>query len=131
MLDKVLVLASALLFACGTATASPPADSPRVEVRAPIVRISLRVAESYPPQYLADVTSALPDGCAQFARFALRREANTLFIDVFNSRPREQNVACTMIYGEKETAVPLGSDFTPGSSYTIDANGMRHTFVAQ
>jgi hypothetical protein len=36
-----------------------------------------------------------------------------------------------MIYGEKETAVPLGSDFRPGETYTLDVNGTRETFVAQ
>jgi hypothetical protein len=100
-------------------------------VRAPIVRVAVRVAESFPPQYFADVTSALPDGCAEFARFALRREARELFVDVFNTRPAGSEVACTMIYGEKQTAVPLGSDFTPGATYTLDVNGTREAFTAQ
>jgi hypothetical protein len=100
-------------------------------VRAPIVRVAVRVAESFPPQYFADVTSALPDGCAEFASFALRREARELFVDVFNTRPAGSEVACTMIYGEKQTAVPLGSDFTPGATYTLDVNGTREAFTAQ
>jgi hypothetical protein len=29
------------------------------------------------------------------------------------------------------TAVALGSDFTPGATYTLDVNGTRQTFVAQ
>jgi hypothetical protein len=36
-----------------------------------------------------------------------------------------------MIYGEKDAAVPLGSGFTPGATYTVDVNGTRETFVAQ
>ena len=103
----------------------------RVEVRAPIVRVSVRVAESFPPQYFADVTSGLPDGCTEFGRYAVRREASTLFVDVFNTRPAGSDVVCTMIYGEKETAVPLGTGFTPGSTYTLDVNGSRETFVVQ
>src|SRR5262245_59827327 len=55
----------------------------RVEVRAPIVRVSVRVAESSPPQYFADVTSGLPDGCTEFGRYAVHREASTVFVDVF------------------------------------------------
>ena len=100
-------------------------------MRAPIVRVSVRVAESFPPQYFADVTSALPDGCTQFARFAVRREASTVFVNVFNTRPSSPEVMCTMIYGEKQTAVPLGSDFKPGATYTLDVNGTREAFVAQ
>ena len=88
-------------------------------------------AESFPPQYFADVISALPDGCTAFGRFAVRRDESTVFVDVFNTRPASPDVACTMIYGEKETAVPLGSGFTPGATYTLDVNGTRETFVAQ
>jgi hypothetical protein len=103
----------------------------RTEVRAPIVRVAVRVAESFPPQYFADVTSALPDGCAEFSRFAVRREAAAVLVDVFNTRPASSQVACTMIYGEKETAVPLGSDFRSGETYSLDVNGRRESFVAQ
>lgn len=103
----------------------------RVEVRAPIVRVSVRIAESFPPQYFADVTSALPDGCTQFARTQVRREADLVFIDVFNTRPASAEVMCTMIYGEHESHVALGSDFVPGRTYTLDANGTRQPFTAQ
>jgi len=103
----------------------------RREVRAQVVRVSVRVAESFPPQVFADVTSALPNGCAQFARADVRREGATIFIDVFNTEPARDDVACTMIYGEKETALALGTDFVSGTAYTVDANGTRETFVAQ
>jgi hypothetical protein len=109
----------------------PRLSEPRHEVRATIVRVSVRVAESFPPQYFADITSALEDGCAQFSRADLRREGDTLIIDVFNTRPIGERIACTMLYGEKESAVALGSEFEPGESYTLDVNGTRETFVAQ
>ena len=118
---------SNLLLACLAAGGAPA----RVEVRAPIVRVSVRVAESFPPQYFADVTSGLPDGCTQFGRYAVRREPSTVFVDVFNTRPTSAEVACTMVYGEEQTAVPLGSEFTPGKSYALDVNGTRERFVAQ
>jgi hypothetical protein len=121
------VFAAYPLAAC----AGPAPAAGDVEVRAPIVRVSVRVAESFPPQYFADVVSALPDGCARFARTALRREGATLFVDVFNTRPAGDDVACTMIYGERETAIALGSEFTSGAAYTLDVNGTRQTFVAQ
>ena len=120
-----------LLLACTPRAAAPSGAEARREVRAPIVRVSLRVAESFPPQYFADVTSALPDGCTRFARFAVRRVEGTVFVDVFNTRPTSDTVACTMLYGEHESAVPLGSDFDSGAQYTLDVNGTRETFVAQ
>jgi hypothetical protein len=36
-----------------------------------------------------------------------------------------------LLYGEKLTAVPFGSDFKPGATYTLDVNGTRETFVPQ
>ncbi len=101
------------------------------EVRAPIVRVTLRIAESHPPQYFADVVSALPDGCTHFARFVVRRESGGVLVDVLNTVPSDSTVMCTMIYGEKESAVPLGSDFESGQVYTLDVNGSRQRFVAQ
>ena len=107
------------------------AGTARIEVRAPIARVAVRIAESFPPQYFADITSALPDGCAQYARADLRRAGDTVIVDVFNTRPSGDEIACTMLYGEKETAVALGSEFTPGATYTLDVNGTQETFVAQ
>jgi hypothetical protein len=124
------LLAALALASCASAATGQVGES-RSEVRAPIVRVALRVAESEPPQYFADVVSALPDGCAQFARVALRREARTVYVDVFNRVPSDPNTMCTMLYGEHESAVPLGSDFEPGASYTLDVNGTRQTFVVQ
>ncbi len=91
----------------------------------------MRVAESFPPQYFADVTSGLPDGCTKFARTALRRDGDVVFVDVFNTRPARDDVACTMLYGEHESAVALGSDFVSGRTYVVDANGTRESFTAQ
>ena len=124
-------LVAALVGSMFASCAGAQEAASRVEVRAPIVRVAVRVAESFPPQYFADVTSALPDGCTEFARFAVRREASTVFVDVFNTRPAGSEVACTMIYGEKQIAVPLGSDFAPGATYSLDVNGTREAFVAQ
>ena len=123
------LLAALALASCAGAEPAQPAGAGRTEMRAPIVSVALRVAESHPPQYFADVVSALPNGCTQFARFTVRREADVVFVDVFNTVPADPTVMCTMIYGERETAVPLGSDFRPGARYTLDVNGTRQPFV--
>jgi hypothetical protein len=118
------------------ASAAPPTPAPdaiaRSEVRATIVRVALRIADSHPPQVFVDVVSALEDGCTRFARTAVRREGNVVRIDVFNTRPAPgAGIACTMIYGEKETTVALGSDFVAGETYVVDVHGKRQTFVGQ
>jgi hypothetical protein len=119
--------------ACALAScaAAGGGEEGRTEVRAEIVRVSLRVAESHPPQYFADVTSALPNGCTRFARAAVRRAGEVVFVDVFVTVPADPNAMCTMIYGEHESAVALGSDFRPGARYVLDVNGTRQQFVAQ
>jgi hypothetical protein len=100
------------------------------EVLAPIVRVALRVAESAPPQYFADVVSALPDGCTRFSRYAVSRDGERVRVEVWNTVPAEATM-CTMIYGEHESAVPLGSDFRPGVTYTLDVNGVEQRFVGR
>lgn len=136
-----LVVAAFAFLACADRPETPllraeparpsTARSARAEVRAPIVRVAVRTAESFPPQYFADITSALPDGCAQFSRADLRRAGDTLIVDVFNTRPVGDEIACTMLYGERETAIVLGSEFVPGTTYSVDVNGTQATFVAQ
>lgn len=128
---SVAVFVGAATLASCVASAPGSSAPGTLELRAPIVRVSLRVAESYPPQYFADLVSALPDGCTRFARVTVRREGRTVFVDVFNTVPSDRATMCTMIYGEKESAVPLGSDFEPGATYTLDVNGTRQSFVAQ
>jgi hypothetical protein len=125
-------LAAALAFAScagGERAAQAVAADGRTEVRAPIVRVSVRSAER-PPQVFADVVSALPNGCAQFARYAVRREGDVVFVDVFNTVPADPGTMCTMIYGEHQSAVPLGGEFRRGATYVLDANGTRQRFVA-
>jgi hypothetical protein len=124
------LLALLALASCASA-AGGRAEEGRKEVRAEIVRVSLRVAESHPPQYFADVVSALPNGCTQFSRFAVRRAGEVVFVDVFVTVPADPEAMCTMIYGEHESAVPLGTAFRPGSRYLLDVNGTRQEFVAQ
>ena len=122
------VLAALALASCAGAEPATPHAESRTEVRAPIVRVALRVAESHPPQYFADIVSALPDGCAHFARLTVRREGDVVFVDVFNTVPADRSVMCTMIYGEHESTAPLGSNFRPGATYTLDVNGTRQPF---
>jgi hypothetical protein len=122
---------AATLASCVASAPGSSAPQGTREVRAPIVRVALRVAESLPPQYFADLVSALPDGCTRFARAEVRRGGRTVFVDVFNHVPSDGTTLCTMIYAEQESAVPLGSDFESGASYTLDVNGTRQPFVAQ
>jgi hypothetical protein len=113
---------------------TPPTVAPlppdRQRVLAPIDDAGIVILESFPPQYRLHVQAGLPSGCAQQAGYEVNRSGRTIRVQVFNSMPQGA-VACTMIYGMYEISMPLGSDFDPGATYTVEVNGERLTFVAQ
>ena len=129
----------------GNTPEEPPARSPSVPVAgaltpvppgktrapAPIDGLSVRIAESHPPQYFADVTYGLPNGCTGPGGYQLHKTGNEVRIEVVNLVPADPSTICTMIYGSGTHAVPLGSDFTSGQTYTVIANNKRTTFTAQ
>ena len=78
------------------------------------------------------ITSGLPSGCAVFDKAEVTsRSGNTITVRVTNTVPDDPNVACTAIYGTKETTVGLGSDFTSGETYTVNVNDKSIDFAAQ
>ncbi len=101
-------------------------------VLAPIESIDIRVAESAPPQYSLDVVSGLPSGCAKFDRYEVERFGATINVTVWNLEPIPgPGVFCTAIYGMVEHAIPLGSSFQRGTTYTVHVNDVTQTFVAR
>ena len=51
-----------------------------------------------------------------------------MLVKVFNLRPIDTNLMCIQLYGTIETAIPLGSEFDPSETYTIDVNGKTISF---
>ena len=111
------------------ATATLAADR-RFEL-APIDGAEMIVRESAPPQYAVHITSGLPSGCAQFADATATRDADTITITVRNTMPADAQIACTQIYGQHESTVELGTDFVPGTRYTVRVNDRTIEFIAQ
>jgi hypothetical protein len=111
---------------------TPDDTAPNLSVLAPIEGIEVLVMESYPPQYAVKVTSGLPNSCASFEKYDVRRNGDTIDIKIYNTVPEPvEFIACAEIYGLVETHVSLGSDFVPGETYTVLVNGAPETFVAQ
>ncbi|MCH7746033.1 MAG: PKD domain-containing protein [Chloroflexi bacterium] len=108
-----------------------PSSPDTIEVPAPIESVVIDIAESFPPQYSALITSGLPNGCVRFDAYDVKRDGDEIRIYVTNLIPSDQNIMCTMIYGIVETSVALGSDFEPGVKYTVIVNDVTETFVAQ
>lgn len=112
-----------------TPTIAVPAD--RERERAPIDAADIIARASFPPQYAVRVLSGLPNGCTLFAGVTVARAGDQIDITVENSVPRDKNIACTQVYGAHEETVDLGSDFTPGATYTIKVNERTLTLTAQ
>ena len=128
-----VALAALSATACASATDSlplSPSPSDRQAVLAPIDRLDVRVLESSPPQYLLSVRAGLPGGCAEKNRHEAQRVAEAITVTVLNWMPTG-NQACTLIYGSYELNINVGSDFRPGTTYSVIVNDKRTAFVAQ
>ena len=128
--------ALALTIACssdaGDGARVPGAEPDLISAPAPIGRVEIKVAESFPPQYFVDVVSELPNGCARFDSIETSRTGDTIRLVVVNLVPDPRSkVACTMIYGTVQHYVALGTDFEPGHTYTVVVNDVTETFQAQ
>ena len=108
-------------------TASPPVE---LEIRlAPIHKVQVNIAESYPPQIMIYIEGGLSDGCTTFHQLTTARTGNTITIEVTTQRPKDK--VCTAVYGYFDENVNLGSDFVSGETYTINVNDESTTFVMQ
>jgi len=108
----------------------PDPGEGRALVLAPVEDLSLVIRESYPPQYVLQVTSALPNGCAAFEGYTIDRQGSTISIEVWNSMST-QSVSCIMLYGYLPLSIELGTDFSSGQHVTVNVNGRVLGFTAQ
>ncbi len=130
LLCALLILA---LTACDGGQSSAPTATPSpqmIEALAPIDRAEILVAESFPPQYFVLVESGLRNGCVEFDRYEVARDGDTIHVAIINLEPAG-SVPCTEEYGTVEHNIPLGSDFEPGTTYTVLVNDVTETFVTQ
>ena len=128
-----VVLAAVSATACASATDSlplSPSPSGRQAVLAPIDRLDVRVLESSPPQYVLSVRAGLPSGCAEKNRHEAERVAEAITVTVLNWMPTGSPL-CTMIYGSYQLNINVGSNFRPGTTYSVIVNDKRTAFVAQ
>ncbi len=114
----------------------PEPDFPfSVIAASPIERVEVLILESFPVQYQLRVISGLPKGssCSRFNGYEVRRaDSTTVEVEVTHHEVAEPNVICTADYPIVETAIPLGTDFQPGTEYTVAVNSeTTEIFVAQ
>ena len=99
-------------------------DSSQIQVPAPIESVDLIIMESFPPQYSLEVVSGLPNSCVSYGGYTMTRDGDTIRVEVTNLEPANLSaMLCAEIYRTVQTVIPLGSDFEPDTSYTVDVNG--------
>ena len=127
----IVVLAIAVLLmlvaGCGFDSDNAGYYGDVLEIKnAPIHEVRINIAESYPQQVFVYIKGGLVDGCTTLHDIITERSGNIINITVTTQRPRE--AICTQVYGFFEENVALGSDFTPGETYTVNVNRETASF---
>ena len=126
-------LLAAVIVGCVTAPPDVPVSpSDRVRALAPVERVEVRVAESFPPQYFVGIVSREANSCVRFDSLDVRRDGSTVHLQVWNLVPRDTSgLLCARVVSTTEHNVALGTEFIQGETYTVLVNGVTETFVAQ
>ena len=101
-------------------------NNPEISL-APIHEVKVSLMKSNPPQIGVYIKGGLRDGCTTFNDIEIAWEGNTVNIKVTTQHPKD--VACPAIYTYFEKNINLGSDFTIGTTYTLNVNDYTTTFV--
>ena len=88
-----------------------------------------------PPEYQLNVVSGMPrgSGCSQFNGYEIRRtESDRMNVLITHHQVSDPSIVCTADLPIMETVVPLGSNYEPGTEYTVTINsGATTTFTAK
>ena len=127
------VLLAAVVVGCAMAPPDVPVSpSDRVHALAPVERVEVRVAESFPPQYFVGIVSREANSCVRFDSLDVRRDGSTVHVQVWNLVPRDTSgLLCARVVSTTEHNVALGTEFIQGKTYTVLVNGVTETFVSQ
>ncbi|HIF43943.1 MAG TPA: hypothetical protein EYG27_03535 [Dehalococcoidia bacterium] len=102
----------------------PPTVEPSpVEVAAPIEDASVVPPSDVVGDYVLNIISGLPNGCAEFNGYGLDQEGNAFVVSVNNLVPHPSlEMACTERYGMHEGQISIGSGLVAGETYTVMVN---------
>jgi len=111
----------------------PDIEPPTVEVLAPIEKVEVLIRESWPPRYVIQVTSGLPNGCAEFESISHAIHGDRIEVDVINTEPGPGVLAkCSAIYGYETNDVIITDVLDAGVTYAVMVNGTEEaTFEGQ
>jgi hypothetical protein len=98
------------------------------QVPAPIESMTVMSTRTDPPQYIAAITSGLPNSCVRLDTYNTEREGNRTTVSIMNLAPGPDTI-CAQVYGTVDTHVALGSDFKSGQEYSVRVNDVTESFT--
>ena len=124
----LLIVLATVVTAGGCQSGVPDNGEQEMEIRpAPIHEVQVNIAESYPPQIFVNIKGGLSDGCTKLHDINAELSGSTINIKVTTERPK--GAVCTQVYSYFTEILNLGSDFTPGKTYTVKVNDKTTSFV--
>ncbi len=129
--SKRISVVCALLVSLACSSTAPTSPTDHIRALAPIEKVEINVAESFPPQYFVAIVSLQPNSCVSFDAVELTRDGTAIQILVWNLVPADPDVQCAQVVSTTEHNVALGTDFKPGQSYDVQVNDVTRTFIAQ
>jgi len=115
-------------------TAGDSQNDGMAPVKSPIVRTSVEVSETTPPEYTLTVVSTLPLGgsCSKFEGFDVVRPSPGIFHVTVTYLETTGLHVCTADLPIVTTEISLGTEFTPGETYRVVTNGeVTNAFTAR
>jgi hypothetical protein len=91
----------------------------------PIEEVTADLLLSNPPQIGVYIKGGLRDGCTIFHDLKITRDGDVINIEVTTQHPKD--AVCPAVYTYFETNISLGTDFTYGTTYTINVNDYTTT----
>lgn len=124
---RLICLSALLVISALTAVLACSQSPIDLEIKlATIDEVKVYIMKSNPPQIGVYIKGGLPDGCTTFHDIETTREGSTVNIKVTVQHPRE--VSCPAVYTNFEKDINLGTDFTFGTTYTLNVNDYNTTF---
>lgn len=106
----------------GTETTFPKDELAMVTVPAPIENATVVVPEAG-GDYMLEVTSGLPSGCARFDGYEVEQVGKEFVATVTNVVPDpSEPIACTAIYGYHDEKITLDGEIVSGETYDVTVN---------
>jgi hypothetical protein len=104
-------------------------DTPSADNLAPIDEVQVNLMESLPVQASVTIRGVMPDACTKVDHFSQRVSDDTIYQQVYVSRPADR--MCAQVLTPYEETLPLDLSELTAGEYVLDVNGMTQTLTLE